>query len=414
MNEVAQPWIARRRALARPALWGWALYDLANTMFSALFVSVNFPIFVREFVRGTDRVVGLTNSLACLAAAAVVPILGTISDQTRRRLPILLALTILCCAATPVVAFLPLQWALLGGGLAIFAYQAGLALYDAILPDLAEPEDQGLASGLGVGIGYGGTIIALACAALIQRRYGEGTLASIRVTNLMIGTLFFVFALPLFILHREAGPAVRLHPVEAAVAGLGRVVEGARAASPKLWLFIAASFLFANAAMAVIVFFGIFARQVIQMEMGRFYLVYAQMAVAALVGALAIGLLVDRYGPRRLLFAVGFLWIAIFTSMMFVRTEGGFHVVGLVGGVALGGLWTASRPMLARLADPERMGESFGFQGIASRTSAVVGPAVYGILSTRYDDYRAGLAALIVFYVVGLGILIFVPPGGRQ
>lgn len=390
-------------------LWAWAVYDLANTIFSAIFLSLSFPVFIESFAGGDEQLVGVVNSIACLASAIIVPFLGSISDRTGRRLPILIVFTLMCCILTPLGSYrLQLPGAALLGGLAIFAYYTGLALYDAILPDLAESDGQGKASGLGIGVGYGGTIIALLAAAPIQKHFGSGTLLSLQVMNWMVGVLFMLFALPLFILHKEKGALVRVPWIDIASESVGRVMQGARSANKHLWFFLASSFFTVNAVMAVIMFFGLYAIKVLEIPTETFVKIYAVLAVSAMVWSIVGGYAVDRVGARPVLFFASYFWIAIIIFMMGIQSVGGFVIAGIAGGAALGLVWTASRPLLIGLGDPERMGETFGFLGIANRASAVVGPLVFGIMASHYG-YDSALASLIAFFVVGIIFLFFVP-----
>lgn len=390
-------------------LWAWAVYDLANTIFSAIFLSLSFPVFIKTFAGGDEQMVGIVNSVACLASAAVVPFLGSISDHTGRRLPLLVIFTIMCCVLTPLGSYgLSLPAAAIVGGLAIFAYYSGLALYDAILPDLATSEGQGKASGLGIGVGYGGTIVALLAAAPIQKKFGSGTLLSLQMMNWMVGVLFFLFALPLFILHKEKGTHLHIPWFEVVSESTRRVFQGAKIANKHLWLFLASSFFTVNAVMAVIMFFGLYAIDELEIPTETFVKIYAVLAVSAMVWSIVGGYAVDKVGARSVLFFASYFWIAIVLFMMRIHTVNGFVIAGIAGGAALGLVWTASRPLLIGLGDPERMGETFGFLGIANRASAVVGPLVFGIVAT-HKGYDWALSSLIIFFVAGIAFLFFVP-----
>lgn len=404
--------LAQRRFLGfKGDLWAWVVYDLANTIFSAIFVSLTFPQFIKNFAGGTERDIGIVNAVACLSAALLVPILGSISDRTGRRLPMLIVFTLLCCVLAPMGTYAPsVLGAALIGGLALFGYYTGLSLYDAILPDIATGEKQGRASGLGVGIGYGGTIIAIACSAPMFIFFDLPEQLSLAILNWMVGILFFLFALPLFVLHKEERLSAPMKMKESIIDGFQRVRNGARTATRSLWYFIGSSFFYANAAMAIIYFFNLYATEELGIPLAQFMIIYAGLAASAMVWSIAGGYAVDKFGPRSVLFFAGFFWIGIILFMMRIQTVTGFVIAGIAGGAALGLLWTASRPLLIRLGDPERMGESFGFLNFASRASTIVGPLVFGDLVTRYD-YDWALGALIVFFVIGLILLKLVPAG---
>lgn len=410
MNESRVDRMARRKFFGFSSeLWAWVVYDLANTIFSAIFISITFPQFIKHYVGGTERDIGIVNAIACLAAAVLVPVLGSISDRTGRRLPMLIVFTLMCCVLAPFGTVLPtLVGAAFIGGLALFAYYAGLSLYDAILPDVASSSKQGIASGLGVGVGYGGTIIAIACSAPMFILFDLDEKVSLGLLNWMVGILFLLFAIPLFVLHKETRIAAPMKLKDSVIDGLQRVREGAKLATRPLWIYLWSSFFYANAAMAIIYFFNLYATEELGIPLAQFMIIYAGLAASAMVWSIIGGYAVDRLGARKVLFFAGFFWIAIIIFMMFIQTVTGFVIAGLAGGAALGLVWTASRPLLVRLSDPDRMGESFGFLNFAGRTSTIVGPLVFGDLVTRYN-YDWALGALIAFFVIGIGLLKLVP-----
>lgn len=395
-----------RRAFT-PAIWAWALYDTANTIFSALFVSLVFPLLIVQILHGTKAQVGAASSVAALIGAGIVPFLGTISDRIGRRLPFVLVSTILCCVFVPLAAYLPLGPAIFAGALAMLAYDAGLALYDPILADIAEPAEQGRVSGLGSMLGYGGTLLALACFAPIHFLLGE-PIDVARASGWLIGILFFLLAIPLFRKHRETGSGAPLDARDVVSTSVKRVVEGARLASPGLWIFIAASFFYVNAATAIINFFGVYAIEQLELTMGEFLPIYAGMSIAAGVGSHFAGALSDRVGPRRVLMGTGALWIAVLLYLSRDLSYRGFLIGGSFGGIALGSLYTALRPQLIRLADPARVGESFGFLGFAGRASYVVGPFLFGSIADRHG-YATAIHVLVGFFAVGLAVFFFLP-----
>jgi len=183
----------------------WYLYDLANTAFSALFISFFFPLFVKEFLHGTEFHIGLVIGVSMFLAAIFVPILGTLSDIIGRRMPFLIFFTILCVIFTALVAFVNLPLALLFAVIANFSYQTSLVVYDAILPSIAKKKELGKVSGYGTGIGYFGTLLSLGVALIVLRFFststqqGYETIAGIKAMFPTTALFFIIFSIPLFI-----------------------------------------------------------------------------------------------------------------------------------------------------------------------------------------------------------------------
>ena len=72
---------------SKKAVWGWAMYDWANSAFATTVMAGFFPIFFKEYWSyGSDTVVsnaqlGFANSLASLFVALMAPLLGAIADK---------------------------------------------------------------------------------------------------------------------------------------------------------------------------------------------------------------------------------------------------------------------------------------------------------------------------------------------
>src|SRR3989338_8443760 len=101
-------------------VFAWASYDLANTIFSALFVTFFFPFYIKNFLGGNEFQIGLVFGISMLLVALVAPVLGAISDKIKRRIPFIIFFTITCCIFTLLTSFVGLYASLLFGLVANF------------------------------------------------------------------------------------------------------------------------------------------------------------------------------------------------------------------------------------------------------------------------------------------------------
>src|SRR4030042_6257835 len=71
----------------KKAIWGWAMYDWANSAFATTIMAGFFPVFFKKYWSyGADfntstAQLGFANSIACLMVALMAPILGAIADK---------------------------------------------------------------------------------------------------------------------------------------------------------------------------------------------------------------------------------------------------------------------------------------------------------------------------------------------
>ena len=71
----------------KKAVWGWALYDWANSAFATTVMAGFFPIFFKQYwsygvdINVSTARLGFGNSIASLCVALLAPILGAIADK---------------------------------------------------------------------------------------------------------------------------------------------------------------------------------------------------------------------------------------------------------------------------------------------------------------------------------------------
>ncbi len=148
----------------------WAIYDFANTIYSMNVVTMYFSLWITVNLAREDFWVSIGNSTSMALVALSLPILGALSDSAGKRLPFLFVFTLGAVLGTALIGatgyWVHHETALLLLAvfffiLANYAYQGALVFYNALLPDVAGPENIGRVSGFGVSLGYFGAIVGL-------------------------------------------------------------------------------------------------------------------------------------------------------------------------------------------------------------------------------------------------------------
>jgi MFS transporter, UMF1 family len=395
----------------------WALYDFANTIFSFAVVSGAIGVWLTDGAQFGERDGNVLLSVGVIVSvginAIVSPILGALSDRTGRRLPFLLFFTVLCIVPT---AFIGLSPATIGLALFIvanFAYQAALIYYDATLKVVSMPSTRGTLSGIGVAIGYMGTLFV---GLLIY-------FAEVPVSDrfLLTAVLFGLFAVPIFAFVREPRPT-HPQPLTARVvlgswSQLARTIEHARGV-PGLLRFLVARFFYSDAVNTIIVVMSIVAVRAVGLSDTQAILVLLALTVVAIGASFFWGATVDRLGPKRTL-------LIILTSWAIGLTIGGislglenplkialFLLAGGILGSGLGGVQVADRVFMVRLSPPERLGEFFGLYGLVGKGSQVVGQLAYGaVIFLLFDTlgtgaYQVAVLSLLATMIVGAWLIL--------
>ena len=399
----------------------WSLYDFANTVYSYAIVSYAMGLWVTDDLRlgaaSGQFWFGIANAASVGLNALVSPVLGAMSDRGGRRLGYLLFFTAQTIIATAAIGLLT------GGGsflsfvglalftLANFSYQAALIYYDATLPLVSKPSSRGRVSGIGVAVGYIGTIVI----ALLILITDSG---STSLTFFMAAALFALAAIPIFIYVKEpktGADRLRVSEVVASWSQLRTTVEHAREV-PGLLRFLVARFVYTDPVNTVIVIMAVFAVQAVGMTPAEVNLLLIGLTVAAVVASFGWGFLVERIGPKKTLLYVLGSWCVGLIIAGAVLEFATFVIAGVLLGSGLGGVWTSDRVYMIRLSPRERLGEFFGLYGLAGKFSAVTGPILYGtIVSVLLDAgwgkgaYQVGILSFLVLMVLGIMLLLGVP-----
>lgn len=404
----------------------WVVYDLANTIYAAT-VTFLFTPYARTVLGDQIGAVGRTNFLSMLVAALLVPIAGAIADRTGRAHRYLAMATGLCVAATAGMAIAGGPgWLLACFFVANVAYNLGLLFYNALLPAVAAADRTGAVGGIGVGVGYLGTILVLVVL-LPQQDLGAMRFA-------LAGAMFLLLAAPCLWLvvapPPAAGPAATGTTAKAAL----RAVLGTLRGLPRqrdLLLFLVANFCLVDVLNTAILFFADFTqttfaaaseRGELQWLGWRFVgqaglLEFLQvMGLLLNLAALGFGVWLGRRTDAHPLGVLRAAAVALLLALLGGAWFAGHSPLGyaltlvLGGAFGLAGIWTAGRKVLLLLAPPAQVGEYFGLYGITVKLS-VVGAVVFAEVDDRVGP-RAAMLAQGIQLLIGLACLCIVriPP----
>lgn len=406
----------------RREIFGWAMFDFANSSYTTLIITVAFGVYFTKVVAAGDNAdflwgVGLaaTNLLVMVAS----PLVGAIADGAGRKKQFLVCSWALCVAATAGLWFaVPGQVALALTLLIVsnVAFSFGENFAGAFLPEISTAANIGRISAFGWGIGYlGGLACLLLTKPLLTGLSWEkdrllapensATLADLRFAWIATALFFFAAALPTFLLLRERAPRAPFSSLgKMAAEGLHRLRETYREIRHfrELGWFLCTFFVYQAGLTAVIAFAGIFAERTLGFTAGELIYLFIVLQVSATLGSLAFGWIQDRLGGRRAIDLSLLLWIAVAVGTYLCQSKGLFWAIAMASGLGIGSLQAATRAMVGLFSPPEKSGEFFGFWGLAGKGAYVLGPFVFGLTSSATGSQRLAILAVGLFFVLGL------------
>ncbi|MFN8379888.1 MAG: MFS transporter [Anaerolineae bacterium] len=190
----------------RSRVWGWAMYDWANSAFATTILAAVLPVYFSAVAAATlnseataTGYWSLGLSISLLLTAILSPFLGTLSDVRRSKKRFLGIFAVIGIVATGLLVLIDRgDWvaALLLFVVARIGFVGSYTFYDALLPHVARPDDQDRVSALGYALGYlgGGLLLAINVVMIFVL---PGTWGP-RLAFLSVALWWAIFSIPIF------------------------------------------------------------------------------------------------------------------------------------------------------------------------------------------------------------------------
>ena len=426
----------------KKAIWGWAMYDWANSAFATTVMAGFFPVFFKQYwsygadVNVSTAQLGFGNAIASLLVALLAPILGAMADRGSAKKKFLIFFAYLGVLMTAALFLVQKgQWVL-----ATFFYAMGIIgfsganiFYDSLLPSVADEENIDYVSGLGFSLGYlGGGLLFLLNVLMTQmpETFGLADAAmAVRFSFVTVALWWGLFTL--FII----GWVPEARPHRPSLKGARLITEGFRQFIgtfkkmrhlKTILLFLIAYWLYIDGVDTIV-------RMAVDYGMSLGFasndLIIA-LLITQFVGfpaALGFGKLGQRWGVRKAIYLAIciYMFITVWGSMIDSKDE--FYILAVIIGLVQGGLQALSRSYYSRLIPEGQAAEFYGFYNMLGKFAAILGPvmmAVVGLAARRLlmppsptaDQIqhvgqlaaRCGIASIFLLFLIGGTLLYFV------
>ena len=408
------------------ALTAWCLYDWANSAFATVIITFIFSVYFARGIIGDETegvalwsfAIGLSGFMIALAG----PVMGAISDHYGARRQGVVFLTLLCIAATSLLWFAAPEATTINITITLtlvivanVAFELAQIFYNAMLPHIVPQSLWGRLSGWAWGAGYIG---GLFCLVLILFLFvGLGDIkplielpqehsVHLRITGPLVALWFLVFSIPLFVFTTDTersgvslGQATRK-----GLAQLKNTIFRLRDYK-NLVLFLLASAFYRDGLATLFAVGGIYASQTMGMSFQEILIFAIGLNVTAGIGAFLFAFLDDMKGSQKTvtISLIGLLAIAV--PLLLTTDKTIFLGLSLLLGLFIGPTQAASRTLAARLTPPDMTNQTFGLYAFTGKSIAFLGPMVFGGVTLLYESQRAGMATILVFWLLGIIIL---------
>jgi len=441
----------------------WYFYDAADTYFSQLIISIAFTPFALAMgiyqlgwsYEKSFIIVSIFMAASNLLIAVMGPVMGAMSDRIgKRKGLVILVASIMITTSALITAWVNFYWAAILFLIANFCYQAGRMFYDAQIPFIAETEQRSVLQAVGGSLSFFGSVFAV-----LTSMFGGRIIANIMGRDLetepwghidtavwdadpnYINTLnlndfmnlrwmfvigaavILILTIPYFF-HKEVENPQDISISDNFKESLADFGKTARiiVKDRNSILFFLSWFFITDAANTAIMFMAV----VIEGAVGYSseitnYVIFAGIG-GSLIFAVVTGFFMKRFGPRLSFIVNGISWAIAILIIIF----SGWNIGGValpkwpmfIGaffiGIGFGGIWIIGRQFIMILAPSDKLAQYGGFQKIAGRVSAIVSPLLFSgfLLAFAYlgthHAYRFALGQLLVFFIIGVFLLIFI------
>ncbi|MFQ5678847.1 MAG: MFS transporter [Gemmatimonadota bacterium] len=438
MPEAAAPLEPGSAKNDRRTIFGWAMYDWANSAYMTTVAAALLPAYFARAVvpEGGYEIFGRTLdgqtlwgyyvSFGTFIIFLLSPILGAVADFSAAKKRFLRAFAYGGALFTTLFWFLSSGDVLLTLGL-FFLTQVGFVsanvFYDGFLPDITTPETIDRVSAKGYAFGYvgGGLQFALALLlVLFHESLGLERGTAVRLSLVMAGVWWLGFAAFALGRLRETGiphelplgERDRARALAYARVGFGRVWATTRriVRFRHLLLFLAAYVIYIDGIQTIINMASVYATDTLKLSEAGIMATFLVVQFVAFGGAYFFGWLAGRVQARPAILCCLAVY-ALVAVAAYSLPEGRltpFMALGGAIGFVQGGAQSLSRSLYGSMIPEEASAEFYGFYSVLSKFAAVWGPFIFARVTEETGSGRNGILSLITLFVLGGTLLALV------
>jgi UMF1 family MFS transporter len=419
----------------RSQIFSWALFDFGATGLNAVVVTFVFSIYLTTTV-GDDLPgdtsatswLGWALGAAGLTVALLAPVTGVWVDAPWRRRRALAVLSAITATLTAAMSLVRDDYRYLAVGLVLVAAASASndlsnVPYNAMLRSLSTPKTSGQISGLGLGLGFFGSVVLL-LAVYFGFVTGDGGLLgvpvadgqNVRAAMLFTAIWFGLFALPVLV----AVPSPKPEPLrQRAAAGffggyrtLWTEIQGEWRRDHNVVYYLIASAIFRDGLTGVFAFGAVLGVKVYGVSEADVLLFGVGASVVAAVGAVIGGVLDDLIGAKPVIVGALTAMIVVAGVLMTLSGVRAFWICGLLLCLFIGPTLSAARTLMLRMSADGKEGVAFGLYTTTGRAVSYLAPVLFSTFIVVFDTERAGMGGLIVVLALGLAAMLVVktPP----
>jgi MFS transporter, UMF1 family len=424
---------------------GWAMYDWANSVYNLVITSTIFPAYF-EAITGdkneattSDKIMFLGRefvntslynyalAIAFLIVAIISPVLSSIADYRGNKksfMNFFLTMGSIACAGLFFFQQATLGLGILCMIIACVGYWSSLVYYNSFLPEIAAPQDRDRISAKGFAYGYvGSVILQVICFVFVMKPelfgFDKDGSSQYRLCFLIVGIWWWGFGQ--FSLSRlpKSTPAGEGNQKNIFTNGFDELkkVWYQLTHLPVLKRYLMGFFFYNMGVQTVMLSATLYGKGELSIPVNNLIIAILIIQLIAVPGAFAVSKLSSVIGNFRALMMCIIIWIGICIAAYFIPKGGiiPFYILAVVVGFVMGGIQSLSRSTYAKLMPETKDTASFfSFYDVSEKISIVIGMFSFGFLTELTGSQRASVLALMLFFIIGLVLLMYASAASRK
>ncbi|MDI1242683.1 MAG: MFS transporter [bacterium] len=426
----------------RREIFGWMMYDWANSAFYTTVISVMLGPYLISLAESSLGKEGLIFDLGlfrvttggfpafCLAISVVsmvvfLPFLGAVADYTHLKKQLMAVFCYLGVLASSLLFFVTGDSYIIGGILLIISnigFAAANVFYNAFLIDITTENLRDRVSSYGYGAGYiGGVVMLVANLILIENAESLGLAKgmAVRISFLIASLWWGLFAIGTFMLVRSRRAAKEVPANKNLVTvGFSELWETLKELKRLRYtaLFLVAYLFYNDGIQTVILQSSVFLSQELFTQAERdasvdqsfLITIFLVAQISAFAGAMIFERIARYIGAKWTIVISLAIWCGIVIyAYAFLATRTQAYVMAAFIGLVLGSAQALSRSLYSQMIPAGRESAFFGLYEISEKGTSWMGQLLFTIIIGATGSFRQAILGLIVFFVIGSIVLLF-------
>lgn len=384
----------------------WSLFDFGNSSYATIIVAFVFAVYFKSTIAGGQSIGDLYWSsainISMIISAVLNPVCGAIADFKSNKKKFLFFFTVICVVSTALMYFTnegTILFAIVLFIVSNIGFQTGLTFYDAFITELTPPQFYNKVSSIGYAVGYLGSLISVVLVFPLKDNPN--------LLFVVCAVFFLIFSMPLFLFLKEKNSG-RVNPDGGFIRyGFAKVFATLKNINKyeNLRNYLLAYLLYIDAVNTIIFFAGNYASSTLEFTITELAVFFLVVQITALLGSLLFGFIGDKIGVLKSIFVNLAMWSALTLAVFFTNDKLSFYIIGGFAGTFLGSTQSLSRALMASLTPEEIKTEFFGFYGLFDKTSTLLGPLTFGLVSYLTGSQKFAVLSVGVFFILGMFFL---------